>query len=636
MVGTIQFGSRAVALLGAGGAFGVLFAVVLAVRYAASFPVLPAPGPQTSDLGEEPPAVANLLVNRCAVTRTAAAATLVDLAARQHLELFEAGPSRFVVRVRPEHDEPLTAYERQVLDLVRAKATGGSAPLEVIRLDPGAETSWNSRLDKEVVRDAKSRGLLRGRWSQLDWGLFGVLAALAVFLIAAGLYTAHVELTGHASSSNGARFPREDWFWIAAVAWSAILAFIASLRSVRYSASGKAAAARWLGVKHFLRQDPSFGDAPPAAVAIWGRLLAYGTALGAARSTAAAIPLDAENRDTAWSRAGGDWHQVHIEYPRHFGYGGQPRRVLLGGLVRAVFWGALAFAVLPAVANGLWGVGSDAIHGTTVSNAATIGLVGVFFVAIAALGLVLLVRFADGLIRVWHGGADLGHVDTVTGPVVKVIADGLWFAVDPGSADHVRAWHPGAATLPVCGATVRVSVTRHLGSVSALTVLSSPAVSSPATGSGVPEAATSGTAPDHAALTLDVAAVRDCTGLNLREVDPSSLSGLGQHIPPGAAVRAFSDGANHVLIGTTPPARAPSSTATSRAARPGGLPQAGGRERWIAGQLLVQLGPAGLIAVEVDLRDQSSGQRQQIARALASRVASISTTTGPGAAPPTT
>ena len=158
---------------------------------------------------------------------------------------------------------------------------------------------------------------------------------------------------------------------------------------------------------------------------------------------------------------------------------------------------------------------------------------------------------------------------------------------------------------------MRVSVTRHLGYVRALTVLSSPTVPAPPTGSAVPTSAVSWTAPDHAVVTLDPAAVRECTGLALPEVDPASLSGLGRHIPPGAAVRAFSDGANQVLIGTMPPGQVPPA-ATAPDATPG-VPEAGGRERWIAGQLLVRLGPAGLVAVEVDLRDRTSAQRQQIA-----------------------
>ena len=77
-----------------------------AIRWAASFPDLPAPGPETSELGAEPPAIANLLVNRCNVTSSAAAATLIDLAARRHLELFEVGPDHFVVRLRSARGRP--------------------------------------------------------------------------------------------------------------------------------------------------------------------------------------------------------------------------------------------------------------------------------------------------------------------------------------------------------------------------------------------------------------------------------------------------------------------------------------------------------------------------------------------------
>ncbi len=103
-----NFTAASIALLVLGGAFALLFAIVFGVRWAASFPDLPTPGPETSDLGAEPPAIANLLVNRCNVTSSAAAATLIDLAARGHLELFEAGPGQFVVRLRSAADDPLT------------------------------------------------------------------------------------------------------------------------------------------------------------------------------------------------------------------------------------------------------------------------------------------------------------------------------------------------------------------------------------------------------------------------------------------------------------------------------------------------------------------------------------------------
>ena len=49
------------------------------------------PGPPTPDLGGEPPAVVNLLVTRCELTAEAADATLLDLAARRILEVFQPG-----------------------------------------------------------------------------------------------------------------------------------------------------------------------------------------------------------------------------------------------------------------------------------------------------------------------------------------------------------------------------------------------------------------------------------------------------------------------------------------------------------------------------------------------------------------
>jgi hypothetical protein len=621
MIAVASFNPTAVGLLAVGGAVGVGFAVVFAFRYAASFPALPAAGPETSDLGEEPPAIANLLVNRCHLTRAAAAATLVDLAARNHLELFEAGPGHFVARIRSESPDALTSSERQVMDLVRAKATGGSAPLEAIQLDDDEAATWHDRFAKQVISEAKSRGLLRGRWSRLDWTLFAVLAGAALLLVAAGLFAAHVEQTGRlaASSRSTRRFRREDWFWVAIVAWAIVLALLARLRSIRYSPTGTRAASRWLGVKGFLRHDPSFADATPAAVAIWNRLLAYGTALGAARGTAAAIPLGAEDRGTAWSRYGGDWHQVHVEYPHHFGYGQRPASVAFGGLVRALFWGALAFVALPVVLNAIWNVGSDAINRSQLSNGAVIGLVGVFFVVFGLLGVVLLARLADGLIRLWYGVADLGRTATVEGLVVKTLRAGAWFAVDPGHVDHVKAWHPGAATLPARGATVRVAVTRHLQHVARVDVVANPPEAERPAAEPAPLRWAAPAGATTLTVGVDAAAVRECSGMSLPEVDPASLAGPRDHFPPGAAIRAFSDGTSRILIGAMPEgagwlsARAPSGLASR-------LTAGAAQGRWTQDRVFVQLGAAGLVVVDVELAGRSSADREQVARALAARV----------------
>ena len=59
---------------------------------------LPDAGPETTDLGPEPPAVAGLLVSGWSVSPATVSATLLDLAARRILGLDEIGPDHFVVR----------------------------------------------------------------------------------------------------------------------------------------------------------------------------------------------------------------------------------------------------------------------------------------------------------------------------------------------------------------------------------------------------------------------------------------------------------------------------------------------------------------------------------------------------------
>ena len=88
------------------------------------------------------------------------------------------------------------------------------------------------------------------------------------------------------------------------------------LRGERDTPQGRDAARRWLGLREMLSNDPLFGAQPPAAVAIWDRLLSYGAALGMARSAVATLPLGAESERHAWSPVGGRWRVVRIRYPR--------------------------------------------------------------------------------------------------------------------------------------------------------------------------------------------------------------------------------------------------------------------------------------------------------------------------------
>ena len=241
-------------------------------------PALPSPGPETSELGRspEPPAVVNLLVNRCHVTSAAAAATLIDLAARGHLELSEVGPDRYVVRLRRDRDEPLTDYEEQVsiscvhapsVDRRRSRRSHSTSRRRASWRDQ-LRASGSLRTPRRAVSSAAGGPRRLDRVRPAGGG--GAAAARR----------RSRNRRRQAGQSGRSTFGEEDWFFVALAAWFGVLAVLRSLRSVRYSAAGEAVTARWLGVKRYLQHDQQFGEIAPAGVAVWDRLLAYGAALG--------------------------------------------------------------------------------------------------------------------------------------------------------------------------------------------------------------------------------------------------------------------------------------------------------------------------------------------------------------------
>src|SRR4029453_19208388 len=109
------------------------------------------PGP-----GERPPAVVDLLTNDWRVTADAIPATLLDLAARDYLDLEQYGPGRTVCRVRRTSGEGLEAYERMVLDHVAGLAVDGLVPAEALTTGPQDQSSrWWRAFQRAVVGDAR-------------------------------------------------------------------------------------------------------------------------------------------------------------------------------------------------------------------------------------------------------------------------------------------------------------------------------------------------------------------------------------------------------------------------------------------------------------------------------------------------
>jgi Predicted membrane protein (DUF2207) len=146
-----------------------------------------------------------------------------------------------------------------------------------------------------------------------------VISALTAAAFVAGcgvaLAFAHYLARRHESISGA--------FWAGLITFGVLCGFAGKGLDERDTAAGRAVAARWLGLRAYLRGDESFADLPPAAVAVWDRYLSYGDALGTTRVCSALIDLGMGNRRRVWSSFGGTWHRVRVSYPSFWGRYGQ-------------------------------------------------------------------------------------------------------------------------------------------------------------------------------------------------------------------------------------------------------------------------------------------------------------------------
>lgn len=607
------------ALLVCGAIAAGVWILLFALRWFASMPKMPDAGPATNELGPETPAVANLLAHRWKVTQPAVQATLIDLAARGLLEIEQYVGENFVVRLRddrPGVSAPDKDYERQVLDLVRRRATGGSAPVQALDLGEASDAErWMKRFRKSVVQDAKRLGLARSRWAQGDWVVLGAGLFVVLELFALAFSVARL---AEDSGSGEDSFGRWDWLLAGGFVWLLSMVAIGSVRDLRDTPAGRIACARWLGVRDYFRESRAFDDAPPAAVTIWERYLSYGVALGTARHAVEALPMTADDPNAAWTRFGGDWREVHIEYPERFGFGEAPIRVFLGGLWRTAWWGGLAFFALPFLGRIAWDITSSILsdYGQTKSYERWIvlGLLALF----SGWGIYLTIRFVDGVIRLWRGAADLNKRVVVEGEVVK---RGLGrVAVADGKSEEVNAWIPPPTAPAIArGMVVRFTRSPRLWYVDKVEVLSH-------SGSDEPALIEPGSVSSGAGL-LDVESVRQLTGLALNAVTPAGNVPFGSL--PGGSVSAFADDqGNRVLIASilVPPllAKTMISVLTRSAAASGKVaPQIGDSASWLPGDYLMVRQGQRMVLTQAELKARPESDHLMMAEALARRVLDV-------------
>jgi hypothetical protein len=250
------------------------------------------------DVGRESPAVASLLANRLRLDRATLPATVLDLAARGWYRFDDGGPDRILCRQvgrRARTVDGLAPYERRVLDHVSGRmGPDGVAPASALVEDAA---NWWDAFEREVRAEARRLGLTRDRWPRGARSLYGLAALAPGGLVAVGvLQTSHSKLAAAASGC---------------LAWGVLaFGFGSVLQGEQKTPAGRAAAAHWLGVRAALQSDAAFATLSPAAIASWGRHLAYRAAFGVA--PAAITALSPPPKDRAWSSYGGRWRLVRI------------------------------------------------------------------------------------------------------------------------------------------------------------------------------------------------------------------------------------------------------------------------------------------------------------------------------------
>ena len=455
------------------------------------------PGPDTMDLRDETPAVVDLLTGGFSVEDDAVPATVVDLAARGHFTIEEAGRGRVLIRLSSRGGgDTLTPYEERVLRQVTQKAVDGVVPAEALTLGPeGVSERWFKGFVRDVNKHARALGLCTKRWGLRHIAIVWVLA-ISSFL-PAWVAQATADRTDDPSGWGTVGNLLVGLAFLGATGLVLLSTRISRSDAQLDTTEGREAAAHWLGVRNHYRSSGSFEDVPASAVAVWDRHLAYATALGLAPVVQREIPFETEHDRHAWSRASGNWRRVKIRYQAFRpAWGQHPGAVVFTGLIRAVIFGAIAYF-------GWVVAGSDMSDLDTLSTDQQrwIGLGGLVVAVLAAAAALY------GVVYVVLGALDLFPRRTVEGEVIRrrtfesghrlpiVVQWAMWsgrdehgmdrdhnrktrhhLAVDPGDVDLVVAYtvKPGVYGAAPQGSRVRVRVSPLLGYVSSLEMLSPP------------------------------------------------------------------------------------------------------------------------------------------------------------------
>jgi hypothetical protein len=337
--------------------------------------------------GELRPALVCLLVNGGAAAPQAAASTLLDLAARGHVTLDQPGsdPTSTTVALGRGSDGAgntrglaRTPYEAAVLHRVTsAVETARARPAtlgQLGRLQGGGLDDWFEGIEESVVSEALGRDMLKKSGEYATWLL--AVANLGTCFLSQLLAGAIVGTFVPAGLRD---------VWVLAILFVLVAGFLAAFMTLglfgilggysrrgteryRLTATGRRAARYWLGVRRWLATHDSLRTLPPAAVEVWGRNLAYASALGLAPHASAASGLAGRRPPVVGTTYGErGFRTVRVRYPRTaWPWSMSSPARLLTALAGA---GVLAW-LWPRIPDGpsLWAAPREVLAGPTVAT----------------------------------------------------------------------------------------------------------------------------------------------------------------------------------------------------------------------------------------------------------------------------
>lgn len=379
----------------------------------------PAAGPEASEPPDDlPPGVVGYLVSG-PDTGPAAAATLLDLAARGVL-VVDPGAGRtdgraVVPTVRPAehagHAEGLSRLESLVVARVTGLGHGGPVPLPALAGRAGAP--GDDDVTAAVVADTRALGLTRPRAGVVLRTVLVVAAALSSWVVGDVVVSAQPDAVD----------PTESRLAVAAVTLCALLLPVwGRFGGERLTRAGRRAAAGWLGHARQLGRDELLRAAGPADLAVQGRRVAYARALGLTRGLERLVRFGPGDRSRVWSGFGGRWRQVEVRYPGGL-FAGRPagETALLGVWLVAVSLACVAMLFwVPAAAG--WSPG------------------GPWLTLLRTAGVVLVLGLAARVVLRLVGGA------LEPGSEREVVGEVLWIEehhvdIDDDDTRHPKTYH---------------------------------------------------------------------------------------------------------------------------------------------------------------------------------------------------